>query len=369
MTGRRTKPGSMTRTLAFLFALLPATLAAKTEIVGDLPRKASFAAEDTAGLDTRYEVVRAANGSRLRAILTRPQGATARLPAILLTQWVSCGSIEFRPERDSDLRRIARQSGMVLIRIERAGTGDSEGPGCDKLDYNTEVADYRAALDQLARHPWVDPGRIIVYGSSLGSTVAPLVARGRKVAGVIVQGGGAVTYLERMIGFDRLNLERSGKFTPDQVGRETIRRIRFQMSYLLEKKTPEEVAAAQPDLAGVWESLLGTGEKPHYGRPYAWHWQAAEQDWLGAWATIDAPVMVVFGEYEQFEMRHGHRLIVDTVNRLRPNSATWLEIPKAGHDLEIYPDQYAAYRFEGGDARPGLFVEPVVRWMKTVASR
>ena len=52
----------------------------------------------------------------------------------------------------------------------------------------------------------------MIYGSSLGSTTAPLVAQGKKVAGIIVQGGGAVTYLERMINFDRLYLERSGRY-------------------------------------------------------------------------------------------------------------------------------------------------------------
>ena len=52
---------------------------------------------------------------------------------------------------------LASQSGMVLIRVDRAGTGDSEGPACDRLDYDTEVRHYREAFDQLARHAWVDP--------------------------------------------------------------------------------------------------------------------------------------------------------------------------------------------------------------------
>ena len=87
-------------------------------------------------------------------------------------------------------------------------------------------------------HPWVDPDRIIIYGSSLGSTTAPLVAQGKKVAGIAVQGGGAVTYLERMINFDRLYLERSGKYRPDQIHEEMIRRIPFHVEYLVNRKTP-----------------------------------------------------------------------------------------------------------------------------------
>lgn len=349
---------------ALLFMAVP--LSAQTEITGDLPRPAGKPLEATPGLETQYSVVRATDGTKLRMILTRPVDAKSPQPALVFIQAVSCGSIEFSgPER---LRTIASRLGAVLIRVDRRGTGDSQGFGCDKLDYDAELADYRAALEQVRRHPWVDANRIVLYGSSLGSTIAPLVADGVPVAGIVVQGGGAVSYLERMIGFDRLNLERSGRYRPDQVQPEMMRRVRFQIAYLLGKRTPEQVVAAQPDLAGVWESLLGTDAKPHYGRPHAWHWQAAEKDFLGAWSRVTAPVMVVFGEYEQFEMRHGHKVIVDTVNAARPGTATWLEIPQAGHDLRIYPDAKTAYGFKGGQSRPELFIEPLLAWFRTVTA-
>jgi pimeloyl-ACP methyl ester carboxylesterase len=335
-------------------------------MTGDLPRKDNKPLENVSGLESEYGVVKVSDGTRLRVIVSRPEGAEGPLPALFHTQAVSCETIEFADAQLTLLERLAKQSGMAIVRVERSGTGDSEGLGCDKLDYNTEVAHYRDAFDQLAKHHWVDPDRIIIYGSSLGSTTAPLVADGKKVAGVVVQGAGAVTYLERMIGFDRLNLERSGKYRPDQVNPEMLRRIRFQIHYLLEKKTPEQVVAEHPDLAGVWETLLGTDAKPHYGRPHAWHWQAAERDFLGAWSRIGAPVMVVYGEYEQFEYDHGHRVIVDTVNKLRPGNATWLEIPMAGHDMRIYPDPYSAYAWQNGERKPELFIAPVVEWLRKV---
>src|SRR5262249_49524425 len=154
------------------------------------------------------------------------------LPAVFLVQWVSCGSLEFRHGRPNQLRDLARASGMVLIRVDRAGTGDSEGPPCDKLDHDTEIAHYRAALAKLSRHPWVDPDRVVLYGSSLGATSAPLVAEGYPIAGIIAQGGGALSYLERMINFDSLNLERAGKVPPEQFTREMARRVAFQHAYL-----------------------------------------------------------------------------------------------------------------------------------------
>ncbi len=305
---------------------------------------------------------------KLAAYVTRPATTERSLPALFLTQWVSCGTIAPNPDRLSMEERVAVSAGYALIRVDRSGSGDSEGPGCDKLDYDTEVRHYREAFDQLSQHPWIDPERIVVMGSSLGSTTAPLVAKGKPVAGVIVQGAGALTYYERMVHFDRIQLERQKDFRPEQIHHQMKKRMEFQQYYLHGMKTPEQIATEHPHLADVWESLAGTDAAPHYGRPYAWHWQAAKQNWLAAWATIEAPVMVVYGGYEQFESRHGHRVIVDTVNRLRPDTATWLEIPKAGHGLRIYPNPIDAFAWENGERNPALFVEPVADWLKQIQS-
>jgi pimeloyl-ACP methyl ester carboxylesterase len=314
--------------------------------------------------------VRTSEGTRQRTILTRPAGTQRRLPAIFLAQWVSCGSLDFAADRPGLLQDIARQSQMVLIRIERSGTGDSEGRPCSELDYDTEVRHYREAFDQLAAHAWIDRNRIVIYGNSLGSTTAPLIAQGRKVAGIVVQGGGAVTYLERMTNFDRLFLERSGRYTPAQIHEEMIRRIPFHVEYLLGRKTPERIERERPELRGVWASIRGGAEAPpHYGRPYAWHWQAAAKDFLEAWTKVDAPVLVLYGEYDQFEPRHGHKLIADTLNKLRPGSATFVEVPKADHELEFYASAEDAYAYRNPRVDRQVFLRPMLAWARRVTAR
>jgi dienelactone hydrolase len=349
--------------------LAPAAVAKPTTITGELPRRAATPLEDTPSLETQYGAVRVADGVRLRTFLTRPEGARTSLPAIFFVQWVSCGSLEFRPDRPNLLRDLAQRSGMVLIRVDRAGTGDSEGLRCERLDHDTEIAHYRAAFEHLSRHPWVDPDRIVIYGSSLGASNAPLVADSHKVAGILVQGGGALSYLERMVNFDSLQLERSGTFAPERYNVEMARRIAFEQAYLLGRQTPAQVVAAHPELAGVWESLPGTEPSGQYGRPFAWHWQLAGKNLLAAWTRVMAPVLVVYGEYDQYETQRGHRLIVDTLNALRPDSATWLEIPQADHDLDLYPDARAAYRREGGRRAPERFLDPVIAWLGKVTGR
>ena len=254
--------------LLIALLLCGAAASAETRLTGDLPRKDAKPLEALAGVDTEFGSVRMSEGVRLRTIVTRPAGASGKLPAIFFTQAVSCGSLELPTDRPSMLGELARRSGMVLIRVERAGTGDSEGPACEALDYDTEVRHYREAFDALAHHKWVDADKMFIVGSSLGSTTAPLVAAGKKVAGIAVQGGGALTYLERMIWFDRLYLERSGKYRPEAIQDEMVRRIAFHQLYLIGRKTPEQIAAQRPDLAGIWASIRGGAEAPpHYGRP------------------------------------------------------------------------------------------------------
>ncbi|HEU0099717.1 MAG TPA: alpha/beta hydrolase [Allosphingosinicella sp.] len=359
----------MRATLFFLTLLAASPLEAQAvRMAGDLPRKDARPLQALAGVETEYGSVRTSEGHRLRTILTRPAGAARPLPALFLAQWVSCGSLDVPADKPGLLQDIARQSGMVFIRVERAGTGDSEGPLCRDLDFETEVRHYREALDQLSRHPWIDSARLVIFGSSLGSVTAPLIAEGRRVAGVVVQGGGAVTYLERMINFDRLYLERSGKYRPEQFHDEMLRRIRFHTAYLLDRKVPAQVALEQPDLATVWAGVRGGAEAPpHYGRPYAWHWQAAATNFAAAWARLEAPVLVFHGEYDQFEPRHGHELIALTVSRLRPGTATFIEIPKADHELEFYASADEAYRYENPTVRRDIFLKRMFEWIRGVA--
>jgi pimeloyl-ACP methyl ester carboxylesterase len=349
--------------------LLSATADARVRMTGDLPRRYGAALHDHEGLETEYGVVRTSEGVRLRTMITRPESTSHRLPAIMLAQAVSCGSLDIAPGRPSGLMALARQSGMVLIRIERSGSGDSEGVPCGELDYDTEVRHYREALEQLCRHPWIDAQRIFLYGSSLGSTTAPLIAQGFDIAGIFVQGGGAETYLERMIDFDRLYLERSGNYTPEQVHGELLRRIPFHYEYLVRGRTPQQIEAERPELRGVWASIRGAEPTGHYGRPFAWHQQAARKNFLEAWTRIEAPVLVLYGEYDQFEMREGHKLIANTVNRRRPGTATFVEIPGVDHSLISYPNAEAAYRDEGGERRLELFLEPVLGWLRQVMAR
>lgn len=313
----------------------------RREVVRFTPPPRPF--EKLAGLDAIHGVVDAPDGARLRTILTRPSGTTEPLPAVFFVQWVGCDTVQFYGDGPWVVlfRTLAERSGLVMIRMERSANGDSEGPGCHALDYDTELAHYRHVYDVMSRHPWVDANRIIIVGNSLGSSLAPLVAAGRKVAGVAITAGGGLSYFERMVAFDRLQLSRPGR-DPAALHDALIRQIRFQTHYLLERQSPEQIEREHPDLSGVWPTIVGTDDGVHYGRPYAFHQQAAAKNLLGAWSGIEAPVLVVHNEYDQYETLRGAEVVVEMANRLRPGSAELVVMPRLNHSFYRYPTRDAA---------------------------
>ena len=73
--------------------------------------------------------------------------------------------------------------GVALLVVDYPGYGESEGRATEPALY--EAAD--VAYDALASRAEVDPGRIYVYGRSLGSAVATYTATRRPVAGLILE--------------------------------------------------------------------------------------------------------------------------------------------------------------------------------------
>lgn len=233
------------------------------------------------------------------------------------------------------LETLIEESGAVVWRTEKRGVGGSEGE-CDKLDYETELVDHRAALRALMQRPDVDPDRVFVFGGSMGSNMAPLVAADQPVAGVAVWGGGARTWAERTLAFERNRLE-LGESPIARRAAEMALRMRVIDGFLLQRHTPAEIAAENPELGEAWSRFGGrpTAESL-YGRPFSFHWQAQARNWASAWTEVDAPVLAMFGEYDWFEDPSGADLIGDIVNRERPGSAVVAIIPGLDHHFSRY---------------------------------
>jgi dienelactone hydrolase len=151
-----------------------------------------FPVEQMANASVHYESVAVSSGVRLRTILSIPTAAgVERYPAILLIGGGGCGSIDSPFDIKTGLPGLIHtfgSRGFVTMRVEKSGTGDSQGPPCDSIGYAEELAGYQAALKALLENPSVNDQQIYLVGISLGGVFAPILAAETKVAGVSVYG-------------------------------------------------------------------------------------------------------------------------------------------------------------------------------------
>ena len=313
-----------------------------TSTLQGLPR------EQLQGVETVYDAALTDLGFRVRTIVTRPRNASRKLPAVFLVGWLSCDSVEypFGPGDDGFgqlLHDIATQSGHVLVRMDKSGVGDSEGPSCGETDFQTELAAYRAAFRTLKRYDYVDLDRVFILGLSNGGGFASLVPQGEKVRGYIVAGGWSKTWFEHMLELERRRLKLSGK-KPGEVTDAMKGYAEFYTDYLRRKMTPGAILKAKPYLSPLWYG----GPEQQYGRPASFFHQLEDLNLSASWEKVETPVLVMHGEYDWIMSRDDHELIAEIVNSKQAGRATFIELPKTDHLFMTFENMSKAFNGEGG---------------------
>jgi len=185
--------------------LLPLLLACITmqSIAQPLARKRDLPLERIDGVELRYGEALTEKGYRVRTYTSRPQGAAGRLPLVVFIPWLSCDPVE-NPRNQPDgwslmLRVVMRESGAQVVRIEKPGVGDSEGPDCSKTDLEDDMAAFRAGIRGALADPGADPQRLILFGGSVGMALVPILAQEFKPLAIVAAGGFTRTWLEHML--------------------------------------------------------------------------------------------------------------------------------------------------------------------------
>jgi dipeptidyl aminopeptidase/acylaminoacyl peptidase len=155
----------------------------------------------------------ASEGRNVEAVSFRPAGA-GRFPALLLIPGHQ------RSARDYlGLGAAFASAGFACLAVSQPGFGRSEG-GADFAGPRT-LAALRAGLERFKREPYVDAGRLGVYGYSRGAMAASLLVVGSRDVRAAVFGGGVYDFKKA---YDevtnegiRRNMEREAGLTPEAV--------------------------------------------------------------------------------------------------------------------------------------------------------
>ncbi|MBY0566209.1 MAG: alpha/beta fold hydrolase [Hyphomonadaceae bacterium] len=290
--------------------------------------------ENVAGLQTSYGAVEVAGALR-RTLVTAPAGrANLRRPAVLIVQGIGCYSIDDSTPVSMMYARLAHdlaRAGIVVMRVDKSGMGDSQGPACNTVDFDMELAGYAAALQALRADRRVDPDQIFVFGHSIGAIGAPRLAAAQPVAGVIAAQGAGVTWMEYSLINIRRQLELGGA-SPAEVDAALIVTASCSNRILLNGEPVQQVIAQTPDCA----NLVPMPMSQAYMR------QLTDINMAGIWGAFRAPTLLIYGESDYVTNRADHERLAAIVNAGNPGAAEVVLLPGVDHYLAEAETQAAS---------------------------
>jgi dienelactone hydrolase len=259
--------------------------------------------ESLPGVTFEYGAVGLDDGSRLRTIVSVPDGAVGRFPAVMLIQGGGCGSVDVPMAPDVAqpglIRTIAVQ-GFGPVRVEKSGIGDSRGPACDAIGYLQELEGYRAALRMLKQRPSVDVAQVFILGISLGGVFAPTLANETPIRGIVVYG------------------------------------------------TP----AGPPS--------------PYPGRSERFFREFASADIARAWSSLSSRVLVLHGEFDEMLADTDHvERIVAAVNAGHPGTATHMELRGLDHSWTRHESREKSRGRAGQGEEVSTFSDAVLSFLRS----
>jgi len=342
-----------------------AALVAAGAAASPLPRKNNLPYESVPGVEIRYGEVETARGYRVRTYTSRPQGAQGKLPLAVFIPWLSCDAVENpRNHRDGwsyTLRTIMRDAGMQVVRIEKPGVGDSEGPNCGDTDLEDDMAAFRAGIRSALADPGVDATRLYLIGGSVGGALAPILAAEFKPRGIVVSGGFTRSWLEHMLDIERRRLVYSGS-KPTEVNAAMRAFAGFYDETLNRGLTPAQAIASHPS----WKSIWYDEPARQYGRAMRYYQQLQALDVEGAWAQVAVPTLIVWGEYDWIMGRDEPERAAAILRSRDPSLVTYVVRPGMDHQIFVYKDALAAFQEKGGTFDEGAARE-MASWLKSHA--
>ncbi|TDF34969.1 PDZ domain-containing protein [Alteromonadaceae bacterium M269] len=323
--------------------------------------------EQHSGITTEYGVIENDYGVRQRTIVTYPTNAKTQLPAIFMLQGLSCSSIESLPNRTSNyiklLTQIVRQSDMLVMRVEKPGLGDSEGE-CSKTDFKQEINGYERTLQTLMDDERVDAKRIIIYGNSMGSALAPYFVNKYDLNGLISDGTFFRSWFEHMLEIERRIKVMQGLSQSDITQQMNQAYIPLYYGMLIQKQSYADLIQNNPLLA----QYNYHGLQHMYGRPMSYYHQVQDFDFAGEWQKVKAPVRIRRGQYDWIMSESDNHMIVETLKKAGNTNVELAIIPKLDHWATLHESPDNSFNGKPGTWDPAT-ANLIVKWAKELNKR
>lgn len=314
------------------------------EVSVELP---PYSLEEHKGIETIYGHIVNDSGMRQRTIITKPHKKN-KLPAIMLLQGLSCSSIEKYSEKSNNWIRLindlVEKSGMVVMRVEKPGVGDSEGD-CGEVDFETELSGYAGAIEKLKSLPYVDSSKVIIYGNSMGSMLAPYFAKKFNLAGIISDGTFFKSWYEHMLEIERRILEIEGKTQSEIYTLINTVYIPLYYEMLIKKRTFEEILKEYP----TYKAYHRQGLNHMYGRSMKYYHQLQDFNIGEAWSELTIPVRIRWGTNDWIMSEFDNDMIQKVILNSGNSNIEVFKYDGLDHWATIHPDYKSSFNFEEGE--------------------
>jgi pimeloyl-ACP methyl ester carboxylesterase len=303
--------------------------------------------------------------ARIRTIVTRPH-APGRHPALFLIQGLGPATVDQPlggPEPYSRILNEFARSGYVTVRVEKPGIGDSEGGPYADVDFQTELDTYRQALIAARSYGFVDADEVFIFGHSMGGVFGPILASEIPIRGIAVYGTAAKTWTEYFLE----NWRRQAALAGDDPARidSMLRDLAVALHHLLvERKAPEDVLRARPDLRSILAKLAPAGRID--GRSLAFWSQLATRNLPAYWARGNASVLAIWGRNDFIATESDHPFIAEIVNRARPGKGAYVALDGSDHGFRrtvSMEDSFTRWKSPGGEFNPQI-ITALREWME-----
>jgi pimeloyl-ACP methyl ester carboxylesterase len=300
-------------------------------------------------------------GFRQRTFLTLPQDQVEDLPAVFFVQGLSCSSVEVLPNSQSNYRRMIKllieNLDMAVMRVEKPGVGDSEG-SCSESDFLTELHGYEVALEKLLADPRIDKRRVVVYGNSMGSALAPYLVNKYQLNGVVSDGTFFRTWFEHMLEIERRIQQMQGKAEADINKAMNTVYIPLYYQMLIKKKSYGDITTDSP----LYKPFNYHARRHMYGRPMRYYHQLQDFDIAGEWSKVVVPVRIRYGENDWIMSKSDNRMIVDALSRNGNNDVELMIYPKLDHWSTLHDTPAHSFNGEQGEWEDNIALM-LVNWI------
>lgn len=332
----------------------------------------AIAAETVPGSRVRYDSVTVPAGYRLRTIVTEPvdspRAISGRVPVVLYVQGIVCQSVDRPTSPDAVDTRIIHalaDAGFATMRVDKPGLGDSEGPPCSEIDFETELEGYKAALRTLTAMPGIDPDRIYVFGHSMGGVMAPYLAAEGTVRGSMVYGTLVRSWFEYQLENVRRQAGLQPGITEAEVTDAVLAEARSSAMVLIEKKTLGDVWERWPELRQPNRGTM-LDETHQSTRHMSFFHQLQDLNLARAWTESRGAVLAIWGEYDWVTTKEDHDKIAEIVNRRSPGAGSVLVMPGADHAFTTHDSLEASVAAMGEGQWDGRLPDKLIAWMESV---